>query len=120
MRSMTAGTLGWAVGAFYVVTGTMMLVTPHQFGSITYVMLRPHLGLWGPCFSCSASASSPSWCSPSRVPSRSRSSALGSGASRAELQLPPGLPVAGGSQFWHSRPWRRPRSPRHPHAPGAA
>ncbi|MCL4369058.1 MAG: ATP-binding protein [Chloroflexi bacterium] len=47
---MAVSILPWAVGFFYALTGTMMLVTPHQFTSIAYVTLRPHLGLWGTAF----------------------------------------------------------------------
>lgn len=47
---MNGSTLRWAVGCLLVITGTMMLVVPHQFTSIAYNVIRPHLDMWGVAF----------------------------------------------------------------------
>ena len=50
LRGLTASTLQWTVGVFYVVSGTMMLVAPHQFDSLSYASMQPDLNVWGAAF----------------------------------------------------------------------
>lgn len=50
LPTLSTGTLRWAVATFLATTGAMMLVAPHQFGSVAYMALRPYMALWGAAF----------------------------------------------------------------------
>ena len=39
-----------SAGTFYLLTGALMLITPHQFGLSAYAFLQPHLMWWGIAF----------------------------------------------------------------------
>lgn len=43
MRGLRADTLGWGVSLYCLVIGTLMLITPHQFASRTFLPLQPVL-----------------------------------------------------------------------------
>lgn len=56
MRRFRVGALQWAVGLYCVSIGTLMLITPHQFGSRTFVPLQPVLPQWGAALFLAGSA----------------------------------------------------------------
>lgn len=50
MRVFRITSLQWAIGAFSVLLGAMMLVAPHQFDSSEYATVRGNLLFWGVVF----------------------------------------------------------------------
>lgn len=47
MRSFTTSSLQWFVGLYSICIGVLMLITPHQFASATFLPLQPALAWWG-------------------------------------------------------------------------
>lgn len=43
MRGLRTATLGWGISLYCLIIGTLMLITPHQFGTRTFLPLQPIL-----------------------------------------------------------------------------
>lgn len=50
MKHVRITTLQWAVGAFFVLIGMMMLAVLHRFATLPYAALQACLPSWGTAF----------------------------------------------------------------------